>query len=244
MVRCAADMTTAVYSAAEILDQLDRCAEAFTFPTLDNAYVYPADTRMTLFRDAERWAIVIEVLGFNSHMGGTGGIDDALYCFGNCLRQPPGISPGDTLRPVSDGDSGPLFEDDGIVIHRCATDLRIRGSVVPLPRDAKHYLRRHILLEVPPHIQGFELLRGLLPEHRDLLLATDEELRTRIPADLPQILRLDEWTHPDISEGDSPAESPTFQTLAKVLETGDAALYHPRRQPNTHWSRWPEGGVL
>jgi len=72
----------ASYSASEILAQLDGCAEAFTFPILDNAYVYPADTRMTLFRDAERWAIVIEVLGFNSHMGGTGGIDDALYCFG------------------------------------------------------------------------------------------------------------------------------------------------------------------
>src|SRR5687767_12713351 len=102
------------YSVSEILAQLDECAEAFTFPILDNAYVYPADTRMTLFRDAERWAILIEVLGFNSHMGGTGGIDDALYCFGNCLRRPPGISPEDTLRPVSDGDSGPLFDDEGI----------------------------------------------------------------------------------------------------------------------------------
>jgi hypothetical protein len=234
----------APYSASAILAQLNRCAEAFTFPTLDNAYVYPADTRMTLFRDEIRWAVVIEVLGFNSHMGGTGGIDDALYCFGNCLRRPPGISPEDTLRPVSDGASGPLFEDDGMMVHRGATDLRIRGDLVPLPRDPKHYLRRHILLEVPPHIQGFELLRGLLPEHRGRLLATDDELRARVPADLAQILRLDEWMHPDISEGDMPAESTTFQALAKVLETGDPTRYRPRRQPNTHWSRWPEGGVL
>lgn len=232
------------YAASEILDQLDRCAEAFTFPILDNAYVYPADTRMTLFRDETRWAIVIEVLGFNSHMGGTGGIDDALYCFGNCLRRPPGISPEDTLRPVSDGDSGPLFEEDGLTVRCGATDLRIRGSRVDLPRRPEHYLERKILLEMPPDIQGFELLRGLLPEHRDLLLATDEEIRARIPADLPQVLRLDEWSHPDISEGDSPSESPTFQALAKVLETGDPTLYRPRRKPNTHWSRWPEGGVL
>ena len=233
----------ASYSASEILEQLDRCAGAFTFPILDNAYVYPADTRMTLFRDETRWAMVIEVLGFNSHMGGTDGIDDALYCFGNCLRRPPGISPEDTLRPVSDGASGPLFEEDGITLRRRAADLRIRSRQVAVPRDPKHYAKRKIELEIPPDIQGFELLRGLLPEHRGLLLATDEEIRARIPEDLPQILRLEEWSHPDVSEGEMPSDSTTFQSLAKVLANGDAALYRPRK-PNTHWSRWPEGGVL
>lgn len=199
---------------------------------------------MTLFRDETRWAMVIEVLGFNSHMGGTGGIDNALYCFGNCLHRPPGISPEDTLRPVSDGGSGPLFEEDGITIRRGATDLRIRSCEVPLPRSPEHYLERRILLEIPPDIQGFELLRGLLPEHRGLLLATDEEIRARVPEDLPQVLRLDEWNHPDVSEGEMPSQSPTFQGLAKVLKTGDLTCYRPRRKPNTHWSRWPEGGVL
>lgn len=235
----------ATYSAAEILEQLDRCATAYTFPTLDNAYVYPADTRLTLFRDAQRWAMVIEVLGFNSHMGGIGGIDDALYCFGNCLRRPPGISPEDTLRPVTDGDSGPLFEAaDAMTVNPGATDLRIRGRLVSLPRDPKHYLFRDIALESPPGIQGFELLRGLLPEHRELLLANDEEIQARLPENLPRLLRLDEWNHPDISEGDMPGESPAFQALAKVLETGDPKLYRPRRKPNTHWKNWPEGGIL
>jgi hypothetical protein len=134
-------------SASEILSQLDRCAKAYTFPILDNAYVYPADTRMSLFRDAERWAIVIEVLGFNSHMGGTGGIDDALYCFGNCLGRPPGISPESTLRPVADGGSGPLFAaPDGMTLRQEANDLRIRGRSVEVPRDVEHYLQRDIFL--------------------------------------------------------------------------------------------------
>src|SRR6185436_7927465 len=148
-----------------ILDQLDRCAAAYTFPILDNAYVYPADTRMALFRDSERWAMIIEVLGFNSHMGGTGGIDDALYCFGNCLRRQPGISPEDTLRPVSDGDSGLLFEEpDGMVLRPEARDLRIRGRMVALPTCPEIYLQKGIVRESPPATQGFELLRALLPE--------------------------------------------------------------------------------
>ena len=233
------------YSTTDILDQLDRCATAYTFPILDNAYVYPADTRMTLFRDSERWAIVIEVLGFNSHMGGTGGIDDALYCFGNCLGRAPGISPESTLRPVTDGDSGPLFEPpDGMTVRFEAADLRIRGQSVEVPRQPEHYLQRDVFLESPPDLQGFELLRGLLPEHRELLLATDEEIQALLPPDLPRLLRLDEWNHPDVSEGDLPSESSTFQALAEVLETGDATLYKPRNKPNTHWSRWPEGGIL
>lgn len=232
------------YTAAEVLRQLDRCAQAFTFPILDNAYVYPADTRMTLFRDGGRWAMVVEVLGFNSHMGGTDGIDDCLYCFGNCLQRPPGLSPEDTLRRVSDGDSGPLFDaPDGATIRGEARDLRVRGRLVPLPRDAEHYRQRGIELEDPPAIQAFELLRGLLPEHRGLLLATEEELRARVPADLLQLLQLDEWRHPDISEGEMPGESPSFQSLAQVLESGDPKLYRPRK-PNTHWKNWPEGGIL
>jgi hypothetical protein len=219
----------AFYSAAEILKQLDGCAEGYTFPVLDNAYVYPADTRMTLYRDEARWALVIEVLGFNSHMGGAEGIDNALYCFGNCLRRPPGISPDDLLRLVGDGDSGPLFEEaHGTAVRKGATDLRIRDRLVP----------------APPSAQAFELLRALILDHRDLLFATDEELQARLPADLPRLLRLDEWNHPDIAEGELPSESPTFKMLAQVLETGDPSLYRPRRKPNTHWSNWPEGGVL
>jgi uncharacterized protein DUF7003 len=178
-------------------------------------------------------------------MGGTGGIDDALYCFGNCLAKAPGISPERTLRPVKDGDSGPLFEPpDGMTLRSGATDLRIRGRSVEVPRAPEHYLQRDVFLESPPDVQGFELLRGLLPENRELLLATDEEIQALLPPDLPRLLRLDEWSHPDISEGDLPSESPTFQLLAKVLETGDVSLYKPRSKPNTHWSRWPEGGIL
>jgi hypothetical protein len=235
-------MTSAFFSAQEVLRQLDRCAAAFTFPVLDNGYVYPADVRMTLYRDEARWAMVIEVLGYNVHMGGIEGIDDCLYCFGNCLGRPPGLSPEDTLRPISD-DGKPLFgEDDAIRTE--APSLLIRGRRVEIPRDLEHYRRRGIELEHPPVLRGFELLRGLLPEHREELFASEEELRERVPEDLPVLLRLDAWKHPDLSEGETPGESPTFQLLAKVLEEGDPELYKTRKKPNTHWKHWPDAGTL
>ncbi|WP_433353166.1 DUF7003 family protein [Micromonospora saelicesensis] len=36
----------------------------------------------------------------------------------------------------------------------------------------------------------------LVPDHRELLLADEVELRRRIPADIPEIIRLDQWHHP------------------------------------------------
>lgn|GEM_PF-248657 len=92
--------------------------------------------------------------------------------------------------------------------------------------------------------RGQDLLRSLVPEHRNLLLATDDELSQRLSMELPLLLRLDAWHHPDISAGELPSESEAFKMIAEVLATGDASWYKPTQEPNTHWSNWPMGGDL
>ena len=67
----------------EILNQLDRCNAEYTFPMLDNGYVYLAGTKLTAYRDDECWAIVIEVIGFSYRGGGNNGISNYLHIFGN-----------------------------------------------------------------------------------------------------------------------------------------------------------------
>jgi hypothetical protein len=57
------------FDANEILSILDRCCDAFTFPMLDNGYVYLAGTRLSLYRTVENWAMVIEVFGFSPRSG-------------------------------------------------------------------------------------------------------------------------------------------------------------------------------
>jgi hypothetical protein len=94
------------------------------------------------------------------------------------------------------------------------------------------------------HFEGHHLLRGLLPEHRQALLATDAERRARLREGLPQFLQLDQWYHPDIFSHEFPSETETFVQLADALATGDAARYHPTVPPNTHWRNWPDGGNL
>jgi len=57
------------FEADHILSVLDRCCDAFTFPMLDNGYVYLAATRLSLYRTPADWAMVIEVFGFSPRSG-------------------------------------------------------------------------------------------------------------------------------------------------------------------------------
>lgn len=120
--------------------------------------------------------------------------------------------------------------------------LSLRGREVCLPTDPQAYRAAGIELRSPPDVWGFEALCVLLPDYRALLLATEVERRAHLPADLPAILHLDEWRHPDLADDELPSHTETFRQLAAVLCTGDPAHYAPTVPPNTHWRHWPHGG--
>lgn len=238
-------MSQATYTQSEILSQLDACAADFTFPMLDNGYVYLGDTRLSAYRDSARWAIVIEIFGANQREDGHDGLRDCLYCFGNCLHRPPGTANEDFLSRTSDGPAGPTFDDEyGWYVSKEIQSILVRGQVVPVDLSDSALASKEIDPVEDDLRTGEELMRSLLPEYRDMLLATEEELRQRIPIDLPLILRLEEWHHPDLVNDEKPSDSRTFQMIADVLVSGDPALYQPTEAPNTHWSNWPEGGTL
>ncbi|MFO0930478.1 MAG: hypothetical protein U0736_26195 [Gemmataceae bacterium] len=231
------------YSVRSILAQLDECAEDYTFPMLDNGYVHLGAVRLTAFRDEARWAIIIDVVGYNVRTNLPEGIDTSLYTFGNCLRGDPGLTNDDFLFLLSwDGDDA----DEWGKVPATVTEVRIRGQSVPVPRDPAVYAAKGIqLADGPQSLRGEELLRVLLPEQRQALLATEEELRRRIPADLPRFLSLDEWYHPNLAGGEEvPSDTETFRLLAQALVEGDPNLLRLCQPPNTHWSNWPDGGTL
>ncbi len=97
---------------------------------------------------------------------------------------------------------------------------------------------------MPPRVYMFELCRFIAAVARDDVLATPEERRISVFSDMVEVLRLEEWHHPDIVEGERPSSSQTFQQLADVLVSGDTTKYLPSQPPNTHWRNWPEGGTL
>jgi hypothetical protein len=156
------------YTPATILAQLDACAANHCdFPMLDNAYIFPADVRLTLYRDPTRWALALEALGFSPKAG-----DDAdriildLYVFGNCLSRPPGLCP--TLYPATS--AAPIFADPWPGKLLPGAMLALRGREVTLPTDPEAYRAAGITRRSPPAVWGFEALRALLPDYRALLL--------------------------------------------------------------------------
>ncbi|MCF0092647.1 hypothetical protein [Micromonospora sp. MH99] len=211
--------------SGEILDQLDAAAEDFRFPDLGHGYYFAVDARLHAYRDADRWALIVETLGYSPRAGN---LIDVLHVFGNCLTTgQPGFGNEDFLSRIDNWDEIEDVDEPEIY---CGNPIEVRG--------------RRIAVAAEPGEELFDVFRRLVPEHRELLLADDVELRRRIPADLPEIMRLDRWHHPDLVQDTLPSRSTTFRQLADVLATGDASRYAPDLPPNTHWSHWPESGTL
>jgi hypothetical protein len=229
-----------------ILQQLDEAAQEFVFPMLDNGYIYPADVRMSIYRDDTRWLMIIEALGIgNQRTSGTDSFCNCLHLFGNALHRKPGTDNSDFLYPIESLPDDLLFADEyEWEVRREARALGIRGQRITLDLSASALEKKGIALQNPPEIDPVAVLRSLLPEYRDLLLASEAELAVRNPHLLPLWLRLDEWHHPDLADEEMPSESETFQMLAAAIATGDRKCYAPTKPPNTDWRNWPEGGEL
>jgi len=134
------------FDPEEILSILDRCCDDFTFPMLDNGYVYLAATRLSLYRSATDWAIVIEVFGFSPRAGLP---DTHIYTFASRLhdRDPPegyfnrqayenylANNPHNESRFVFPVDEGPWQDaESGVRCSKSECDRRARpGHCAPI----------------------------------------------------------------------------------------------------------------
>jgi len=245
------------FEADHILSVLDHCCDSFTFPMLDNGYVYLAATRLSLHRTAADWAMVIEVFGFSPRSGLP---DTHVHTFASTLynRDAPekyakreaydrylANNPNNESRFVFPIDTGDWQDDhDNEVLAADAGEVVVRGQRQSIP-SLDEYARRGITVENPPRVRVFEFCRFLADVARDSVLATAQERRVSVLPNMPQILQLEEWHHPNVVDNDDrPSGSETFQQLAQVLATGNVGLYRPSLPPNTHWRNWPGGGTL
>ena len=244
-----------MWTTDEILKVFDGCCESYTFPMLDNGYVYLASTRLSLHRSSSDWALVIEVFGFSPR---TGVPDIHVYTFGSSLRDRDKAddfaskkayekylksNPHNESRFFSPIAEGPWQDPESEEVAEGAAAILLRNRSVAIPSLAR-FEELGIELEDAPRIQTFELCRFLAETERSDVLATPDERRVSVPEELTEILVLDEWNHPDVVSEDLPSASETFQQLADVLVSGDLTKYRPTAPANTHWSNWPDGGLL
>jgi hypothetical protein len=244
------------WSADEILSVLDECCDVFTFPMLDNGYVYLAATRLSLYRSSADWAMVVEVFGYSPRSGVP---DTHIYTFGSRLRRLRSAdqyvsreafenhvannpnNESEFIYPIEEGEWMDPADEELVTSgqHR----VFVRGVAIDVPPlDA--YARHGISLAEPTRARVFELCRYLAAVDRNAILATTDERLVCVPVDLAEMMRLDEWDHPNVAKGERPGSNATFQSLADVLASGDKARYRPVLSPNTHWRNWPDGGTL
>ncbi len=232
-------------NADEILSQLDQCNAEYTFPMLDNGYVYPAGTKLTVYRDEKRWVLIIEVIGFSYRGGGHNGITNCLHVYGNCLSFQPGIRNENFIYLTANASDCETFDNEEFFyLNPCCSHFNLRDEMLPVVHNRDVYLANNIIPEDNERINAFEFLRMLDKLYHVKLVATEDEIRNRIPADIPVILELHEWYHPDVVRGEIPSRNETFKQISKVLETGIVEFYKQTKMPNTHWSNWPDGGTL
>ncbi|MFD1827565.1 DUF7003 family protein [Mumia zhuanghuii] len=169
--------------------------------------------------------MVVETVGYNPRGMN---VYDVLHYYGNCLTSGgPGYKNDDFLARIENMDH--VENRDEPEVFAGTPFIRVREE--DLPADA------------PPGTDLVDVFRTLVPEHRELLLATEAEVRRRIPGDLPRLLQLDEWHQPDLFEV-PPSGAEVYRQLAEVLVTSDPRQYRPSEPPNTHWTNWPESGSL
>jgi hypothetical protein len=233
-------------TAREVIQQIAEACDrgGLGFPHFD--LFLPIDARLSAYRADANWALVIETLVFNDGPSEHDCIVTMAFCYGEELPQQPGA-----YRPhlcvTGDGPSGPLFDHNdvaGHLISPAATDMAIRGKVVPVTTDPAKYAAAGIELAKPPRAQGHELLRLIAPAHRRLFFLTEAEIAARIGSNMPLLLRLDEWRHPDREKGEDPENSDLFKMIAEAIAANDPDIYQPKESPNTHWRNWPTAGIM
>lgn len=210
-------------SAEWILAQFDWADEHFKFPQLGHIFSYLIDARLHVFSDPDRWAMVVDRVGYNPRAAN---VVDVIYSFGNCLTSGgPGCEGDDFHRRIDNFQEAAIDYDPETPAR---LDLVVRGHLLSVASEVGEEL--------------WDVFRKLVPENRELLLADQSELRGRIPDDLPEILRLDEWHQPP-EFLDKRSAGEVYRQLAEVLETGDVARYRTTEPPNSHWTNWRESGT-
>ncbi|MEH0972559.1 hypothetical protein V6U77_15675 [Micromonospora sp. CPCC 205546] len=223
--------------ADDILAELDAAAASYRFAQLEHPYHYLITARLHAYSDAVRWVLLVETVGYNARAGN---VVDVLHPVGNCVVGDPPARDSHLARVDNMAE---LFDEDE-----------------EWSQQAPIVVRNHqIHLDAPAHVEHEDLFRMLVPEHRELLLADESELRRLVPADLPEVLRLEDWHHEvliPLSAHRHPTDEPrrlmrvgpsdieAYQQVAQVLAAADPTRYRPTLPPNTHWSNWPMPGQL
>lgn len=223
----------------EILQQLDRYAETYDFPMLNNVDFKLAAINLAAFRGPSEWLLVFqEIAVFRLQR-----FVNAISAYGNRLSVPgTQLLKDDILEASAHGPA--LWDEEGnFGLNLFDFRARICGKEHHLTPSRQDYRAAGVDLDGDDG-EPVKLLRLLVHElPRDLFAADEYLLRVceKTDVELEKFLQLDGWQHPDIADDELPSEISCFQSLAEALSAGDSNLYECSPEIwNTHWSNWDD----
>ncbi len=242
-----------MYTREDILSDLDSNPNYEFFLDLEHGYFYTAGSRLNLFADENRWAIVFEKSGFGNR---TGNAEIELNYLGNCMINPPNAGLNDqfissvNMITIIDAEDLELIADGYELVSKKAETINVRGKAISIEQIIAAYQQREIVIreiQNPNRQIDFPaLIRFLDEENRALFRATKNEITLFLPNDLPMIMSIDQWHHTRIYDygGPKTSENETFQLIADILVSKDKSKWNPTLSPNNDWRYWPGAGKL
>ncbi|WP_020539250.1 DUF7003 family protein [Lewinella cohaerens] len=229
-----------------ILEQLDACAKEFTFPMLDNGYVYLIDSKMSILSSSDYWCIIIEIIGFSTRGGGHDGINNAVHVFGDFPTCKPGLQNENFFYFTENVDGVSAFEEEyHFYLNPQANGLMINGIEYELVHNRDRYLEANISVEDKEQIGIQDFLRLIWPRVHKKPFLKSEDLLKLTHNSLKLMIQLKDWQHPDLANDELPSDTHTFIEIANAFARSNFdSLEDLSNKGNTNWRNWPEGGSL
>jgi len=241
------------YTKEEILKTLDNIEPFNFFLNLEHGYFYTAGSRINLYADENKWAIVFEKSGFGNRSGRA---EIELNYYGNCLvnLDRAGLNNiyicNSKYLTLISGEEFEKIEGDFELVDRDATRVKVRNVELSIEQDIQKYITKGIEIQAfdnPKKMIDYQsLVRYLDEENPEVFRATKEELKIALPDDLPLIMKIDSWHHKSYSEysGGKPSSYETYKMIADVLVSKDSKRWKPTLSSNNDWRNWLEAGGL
>lgn len=257
------------FTQKEILEYLEESDQEtyHFFIDFEHPYFNTAGSRLTLYADAKRWAIVFEKSGY-ANRSYDGEIE--LAYFGNCLinLQAEGERVGVTsnckyVTLINNVEMARIENGNFELASKNVSQVRVRDSLLNIKHNKSVYENKNIKIRAHSNPQNLidipSLIRYLDEQHPNLFRATDNELRKCLPADLPKIMKIEEWHHEAYSKyktmtsptnykyeviGEQPSKYETYRMIADILISRDSTKWRPTLKPNNNWRNWPNAGNM
>lgn len=226
------------------------------FLDLEHGYFDTASSRIHLYADSQRWAIVFEKGGYQNRAKS---IEIELNYVGNCVNfivdkypERNYITNTKSIELISfeeltriENRSGSEMEKFEL-IDNSIEKVKVRDHIVAVDLNPNLYEKKGIELrkyDNPRKLIGFkDLIRFLAETCPEIVYAREEEIQSQLPSDLPKIMTIDNFHHLSVyDEEKSPSDIETYKLIAEVLISKNFHDWRPTLAPNNHWSNWESG---